>query len=205
MSPLRLIGFSASIYSWSVRLALAETGQVADWVEANPFAGPVTDHPFDRVPVLWVGETRLYETAAILEWLFPPVADRMVAAQARQVGCIADAYAYWPLVRQVYAQAVFRPAMGEAADPGEVAEGLLAAEPVLAALEEIAQGGAVLQPGHAMTAADCHLAPMIGAFAAAPEGRALLNRQPALGAWYAHVAARPSWAETCPDPRIIAP
>lgn len=204
MSDLRLIGYSASIYSWSVRLALAETGRVAEWVEADPFAGPVPDHPFDRVPVLWVADKRLYETAAILDYLFEPPGDRMVAAQARQVACIADAYAYWPLVRQVYAQAVFRPGVGEASDAGVIAEGLEAAGPMLAVLEEIAARGLVLRPGAPLSACDCHLAPMIGAFAAAHEGQALLDQYTALGAWYAHVASRPSWAETCPDPRILA-
>lgn len=202
--PLRLIGYGPSIYCWSVRLALAELGLQAEWVEADPFEGRVADHPFNRVPVLWAGDLRLYETAAILEWLFEPPPDRTAAAEARQVAGIADAYAYWPMVRQVYAKAVRGPALGAEPDPEKVAAGLAAADPVLEALDEIAQGGWVLAPVPGrLTAADCHLAPMIGAFAAAEDGRTLLHRRAALREWFASVTQRPNWAATCPDPRIL--
>ncbi|MEO1153170.1 MAG: glutathione S-transferase family protein [Pseudomonadota bacterium] len=199
--PLRLVAFRPSIYCWSVRLAMAELDLTFDWVETNPFNGVVADHPFNRVPVLWVSDRRIYETGAILDWLYPPLADPLARAEARQAAGIADAYAYWPMVRQVYAKGVLA-----AEDADAVDNGMAAAVPVLAALEEIAEGGRVLnQATGGLTAVDCHIAPMIGAFAAFDAGRTHLHRHAALREWYESVTQRPNWAATCPDPRILSP
>jgi len=108
---------------------------------------------------------------------------------------IADAHAYWPLVRQVYAQLVFRPFEGLPPDPAEVAAGLGAAGTVLDALEAIAAEGLQLAGGP-LSLADLHLAPMIAAFASAPEGAALLAARPALALWWQAVARRESMIAT---------
>jgi len=200
---LLLIGYRWSVYSWAVRMALAEAGLAAEWQEADPFDAGAQDglrkhHPFGRVPVLWDGTFRLYETGAILAYLLPGAHDRKRRARARQVAGIADNYAYWPLVRQVFSHGVFRPDSGMAADGAVVAEGLAAAPAVLGALEEIAEEGLALDAIQ-VGAADCHLAPMIGYFSQDQRGAALLAAAPALARWFALVSERDSFRTTRPD------
>ncbi|MFN0116403.1 MAG: glutathione S-transferase family protein [Paracoccaceae bacterium] len=204
---LTLFGYRYSVYTRAVRLVLAEKRLRATLVEVDPFAAPLPDgyldlHPFGRVPVLEHGPFRLYETAAICRYLDealpgPPLQPEDARDRARmaQVVAIADAYVYRPLVRQVYAHAVFRPAEGLASDPAVIAEGLAAAPRALAALDRIADEGRVLT-GAAPTLADLHLAPMIAAFTHAPEGAGLIARYPALDRWWRWMAQRPSLAAT---------
>lgn len=77
-------------------------------------------------------------------------------------------------------------------DSAKIADGLAAAPAVLAALDAIAAEGLALDPV-APSLADCHLAPMIAAFAAAKEGAALLSRHHALGRWWANVQDLPAF------------
>lgn len=189
-----VIGYRHSVYARAVRIALAELGVAYDWQEADPFAGAVAAHPFRRVPVMLDGDVRIYETWAILTYararwgvergLAPPQ-----AAREAQVASMAGAYVYWPLVRQVYAHAVFRPAMGESADPREVARGLAAADAVLESLEDLAREGEVLE-GRVFGPADWILFPMIDAFRRAAEGGAMLAARPALANWWSALHER---------------
>ena len=203
-----LYGFAPSVYTRAARLVLAEKGLDYALAEVNPF-DPAPDpacralHPFARVPVLDHDGFVLYETAAIARYLDTLPGPRLTPADARaearmaQVIALTDAYAYWPLVRQVFAHRVFRPLEGLDPDEDEIAAGLAAAAPVLRALETIAAEGLVLS-GDGVTLADCHLAPMIDAFAAAPEGADALARHGALCGWWAAMAARASMAATDP-------
>ena len=50
--------------------------------------------------------------------------------------------------------------------------------------------------GQSFSLADLHLAPVIAYLSQAPEGRAMLERRPALAAWWEQAAQRPSIAET---------
>jgi len=196
-SDLHLIGYHYSVYTWAVRMGIAEAGLTATYQEADPFEAPEAlrgQHPFGRVPVLWDGDFRLYETAAILGYLLPASSDRREAARARQVAGIIDSYAYRPLVRQVFSHGFFRPACGETADAAVMADGLATAPRVLAALEEIMAERRKLDAGCA-----CHLAPMLGYFAEVPAGRQMLAEYPALEAWFADVQTRESYRATRPD------
>lgn len=206
---LTLFGYRYSIYTRIVRLTLHEKRLRATLVEVDPFTAPLPDgygdlHPFGRVPVLVHGPFTIYETAAICRYLDealpgPPLqpADARDRARMAQVVALADAYAYWPLVRQVYSHAVFRPAERVPSDPAAITAGLAEAARVLAALDRAAAEGRVLT-GRAVTLADLHLAPMIAAFAASAEGAALLGGHPALAAWWRRMAARPGMAATDP-------
>lgn len=196
----RLTGYGPSVYTRAVRIALAELGLGYDWQEADPFAGPVPGHPFGRVPVLEDDGFVIYETWAILTYLAAPGDTARQRARAAQVAGIVDSYGYWPLVRQVYAHAVFAPSTGGAGDPAEVAKGLAAAGPVLDALEGIAAEGEVLT-GDGVGPADWLLYPMLDAFAEAPEGRAMLARRGRLAGWHARMARRPAFAGTRTDLR----
>ncbi|WP_299042592.1 glutathione S-transferase family protein [uncultured Tateyamaria sp.] len=200
-----LTGYRYSVYTRTARMALDLAGLSYDYREANPFDHAdtlVQAHPMRRVPVLHLGDTTLYETAALLTWCdahrgwqAPP----LVQARAVQVGGIADAYAYWPLVRHVFSHGWFRPAFGADAQAGLVVQGLRDAAPVLDMLETIAAEGLVLTPG-TLTRADCHLAPMIDTFQMVPEAADMLAARPNLSAWFAALSetrifrtTRPHW------------
>lgn len=205
-----LHGYRPSVYVRVARLALAEKGVAYDRVEVNPFAPDVPAeylalHPFNRVPTLVHDGFVLYETGAITRYIDrafagPPLqpADPRALARMDQIIGIVDAYAYWPLVRQVYVHAVALPRRGEASDPKEIAGGLAAATKVLVALEGLAADAAFLV-GPTLSLADLHLLPMVAYFSEAPEGAALLARHERLKNWFEHMTTRPSFAAT--DPR----
>lgn len=207
-----LHGYHLSVYLRIARLVLAEKGVAYERVEVNPFAPDrpaayLELHPFGRVPVLVHDDFTLYETAAITRYIDrafsgPPLqpADPRALARMDQIIGVVDAYAYWPLVRQVFAHRVIRPRLGEPADEAEIAKGLAVAPKILSALEKLASSHAFLV-GPALSLADLHLGAMIAYFVQAPEGAALLARYPRLAAWWSSVAARPSFASTDPSPR----
>ena len=206
---LTLTGYGYSVYTRSVRMALAAAGVGYEYTERDPFDPADTPmlqkvHPFGRVPVLEQGGFRLYETAAILHYvaeaLGAPLVPETAQARARmrQVMGVADAYVYWPLVRQAVSHGIFRAAEGEAGDRDVLKAGLEAAPRVLDALEEIAAEGLVLRPG-APTLACCQLWPMLDYFAMLPEGRALMRQRPALWAWAGAMAMQDIARATRPD------
>lgn len=201
-----LQGYRFSVYTRIVRLVLEEKGVAYRRVEVNPFVAAAAPslHPFGRVPVLVHGGFALYETGAIARYIDaafpgPPLVPQALRSLARmaQVTAIVDNYGYWPLVRQVFSHRVFRPLAGEPFREDEIAAGLRAAVPVLAALEDIAAEALVLD-GRAVTLADCHLAPMLDYFAAAPEGAAMLGGCAALSAWWEAARVRPAFLRTDP-------
>ncbi|HEU5096053.1 MAG TPA: glutathione S-transferase family protein [Reyranella sp.] len=206
---LVLHGYHLSVYLRIVRLALAEKDVAYERVEVNPFAPNVPSsyldlHPFGRVPALTHDGFVLYETAAITRYIDrafpgPPLqpSDARALARMDQIIGVVDAYAYWPLVRQIFVQCVSRPRSGLPADEAEIAQGLVAASRALGALERLAGDEAFLV-GPAVSLADLHLGAMIAYFAKAPEGAAMLALQPRLAAWWRSVAARPSFAATEP-------
>jgi glutathione S-transferase len=114
----------------------------------------------------------------------------------QQIVSIVDSYAYRPMVRQVYTHAVFRQRLGRAADPAEVIAGIAASRTVLGALERLIAPPESRQ--WSPTLADLHLAPLMGYFTGAAEGRAMLATYPCLAAWFAAMAAREAYRETEP-------
>ncbi|MGR3793646.1 glutathione S-transferase family protein [Vannielia sp. SX4] len=209
---LTLHGYHFSVYMRAARMALALKG--AEWaeVEVNPFdeagrAGLMALNPFGRVPVLAHGSFTLYETAAITGYVDrafdgPPLMPEGArgAARATQVIGIVDAYAYVPLVRQVFSHVVFRPVEGHQGSAEVVAEGLRVAPRPLAALEAIAAEGMVLTGP--LSRADCHLVPMIDAFTRAEAGAEMLGRFPALSDWWARMREHP--VVTASDPGLAS-
>jgi glutathione S-transferase len=211
-----LFGWRYSVYTRVAMMALVAKGVEFSLNEIDPFSatgqGALAGlHPFGRVPVLRQGAFTIYETAAITRYvdagfpgpaLVPPGA----AAQARmtQVVSLIDGYAYWPLIRQVFAQRVFALFEGAAPDEAGIAKGLQAARPVLAALEAVADEALVLSPvalrGGVLTLADCHLAPVIDYFTRAPEGAAALGACPALSEWWAEARGLAALAACDPGP-----
>ena len=206
---LILHGYRYSVYQRIARLTLAEKGVAYEQVEVNPFAPDAPAayralHPFGRVPALVHDGFALYETAAITRYIdrtFPgpalqPAEPRALARMDQIIG-VADAYAYWPLVRQVFSHKVFRPRAGQPGDEAEVAKGLAAAVKVLAALETLMADAAFLV-GPALSLADLHLGAMIAYFVQASEGDALLHEHARLAAWWQQLRQRPSFSATDP-------
>ena len=211
---LILHGYRYSVYVRIVRLVLAEKGLAYEQVEVNPFAADVPAdylalHPFGRVPTLVHDGFALYETGAITRYVdraFPgpalQPADPKRLARMDQIVGVVDAYAYWPLVRQVFVHDVVRPHMGTAGDAAELEKGLESAARVLDALEALAAAETWLT-GSDISLADCHLGAMVAHFAQSPRGAELLAARPRLAAWWRRLGARPSFAAT--EPGLPAP
>jgi glutathione S-transferase len=211
--PVVLHGYHYSVYRRIARLALEEKGIAYGHVEVNPFsalpAGYLALHPFGRVPTLVHDGFVLYETAAITRYVdraFPgpslqPRGPRELA-RMDQLIAVADAYGYWPMVRQVFAQRVFRGRAGTPVDKTEIARGLEAAPRVLGALDALAsealESGGRFLVGDRLSLADLHLGAMMAYFTAAPEGLAMLGSYTKLLPWWLALQERPSFAATNP-------
>jgi len=204
-----LHGYQYSVYVRIARLALAEKGVAYERREVNPFAAEVPAdylamHPFRRVPVLVHDGFVLYETQAITRYIdesFPgprlqPEAPRE-RARMTQIISIVDSYAYWPMVRQVFAHSVFRPRVGEPVDAAAIVQGLEGSRRALGALEALAAGGGFLV-GRQLSLADLHLAPMIAYFMAAPEAAGIITDHPKLSSWWQAMQRRASLPATDP-------
>jgi len=206
---LILHGYRYSVYVRIVRLVLAEKGLAYEQAEVNPFAADVPAdylalHPFGRVPTLVHDGFALYETGAITRYVdraFPgpglQPADPKRLARMDQIVGVADSYAYWPLVRQVFVHDVVRPHLGTACDAAELEKGLAAAAKVLDALEALVAADPWVT-GLDISLADLHLGAMVAYFAQSPRGAELLAARPRLAAWWRRLGARPSFAATEP-------
>jgi glutathione S-transferase len=207
---VELYGYRYSVYSWIARLALEEKGGDYHWIEVNPFAPDVPEiylalHPFKRVPTLVHDNFQIYETGAITRYVdeaFPGPSlqptDPRHRARCSQFISIIDSYVYWPLVRQVFSHRVIGPRLGRPTDATEIQKGLAAAPRILAALEQLAADTGYLC-GPEISLADIHLAPMIGYFAMAAEGEALLKTHRKLSHWWPTMSARSAYQATTPQ------
>ena len=196
--PVHLHGYRYSVYNRIARLALLSKDVAHETIEVNPFAdlseAYLMLHPFGRVPVLIHGAFELFETSAITRYVDRafsgrPLQPERAAALARmdQVIAVIDAYAYWPMVRQVSSHAFFRPLVGEPSIREEIDSGLEESRKVLSFLDRVAGEGEVLT-GRDFTLADCHLAPMMDYFVRAEEGKAALSPHIALRRWWDQVS-----------------
>lgn len=200
---LHLHGYRFSVYQRIAAMTLMEKG--LDWthVEVNPFGESVPEYyrelnPFGRVPTLVDDGFVVYETTAITRYIdeaFPgkglQPAEAKLRARMNQIIAVADSYAYWPMVREVFAQRVFSPATGHSADEKTIAEGLEKSASALAALNRLLAGGAFLVGGR-LSLADLHLGAMVAYFVMADEGAAELARHDRLATWWASMSAWPS-------------
>lgn len=205
---LTLHGFHYSVYVRIARMIMVEKGLTWAHVEVDPFrplpAAYFKLNPFGRVPTLVHDGFALYETSAIARYLDeafdgPRLQPDNPRSRARmnQIITIADSYAYWPLVRQVFAHRVFRPAAGEQPDEEQIAGGLKASAAVLRALESLASDSDWLC-GDKVSLADFHLGAMVACFTAAPEGAQMLCDFSRLQRWWESLSQRPSTAATDP-------
>jgi glutathione S-transferase len=206
---LELHGFRYSVYLRIAAMALIEKKLGWTHVEVDPFTQPLPEaylalNPFGRVPTLVHDGFAVYETTAITRYIdeaFPGAAlqpvDVRERARMNQIIAVADQYAYWPMVRQVFSQRVFGPAVGEPADEAVIGEGLARSATALAGLERLAGGGKFLVGG-SLSLADLHLGAMTAYFTTAAEGRDELARHPRLREWWSAFSAWPSLVQSDP-------
>ena len=205
---VQLHGYRYSVYSRTARLALLAKRVAHEMLEVDPFVEPspayLKLHPFGRVPALAHGRLVLFETGAITRYvdrafdgpsLQPD--DAVALARMDQVISVIDAYAYWPMVRQLCSHGLFRPLVGEPGSKEEVEAGLRASRKILAFLNDVAAEGRILT-GREITLADCHLATMIDCFVRVEEGKSALHSHSALMAWWDSVREREIIKETDP-------
>ena len=203
-----LYGADYSVYTRIARLALAEKGVACRFETVDVFApgGPPREylarHPFARIPAFAHGEVALYEAAAITRYVdeaFPgpalQPADAAGRARMTQVISVLNAYAFRPLVLELYVQRVSVPSRGGTPDEARIAAALPDCERCLAALAAL-QGGADFLASASLTLADLHAAPMFAYARLAPEGTAMLTRHADLAAWWRRMESRPAMSAT---------
>ncbi|WP_214471804.1 glutathione S-transferase family protein [Mesorhizobium sp. dw_380] len=199
-----LYGADYSVYVRIARMALEEKGIDYELVPLDIFAaegipaGYLEHHPFGRIPAFEHEGFRLFETSAIARYADeafegPALQPKLPRSRARmnQVIGMLDAYGYRSMVWDVAVERLEK----ETPDESLIADGLRQAERVLKVLTSLkAQGSWLL--GDQLTLADLHAAPIIGYFVKVAEGRGLLAGFADIQAWYARIAARPSFART---------
>jgi glutathione S-transferase len=203
-----LHGYHYSVYVRIVRMALLEKGLSWRHVEVDPFedipASYLALNPFGRVPTLEHDGFVLFETSAIIRYIdevfdgprLQPEAPRE-RARMNQIIAVIDSYGYWPMVRQVFAQRIFAPAISNAGDEAMIADGIAKSQNVLSALENLTSDEVFLV-GPSLSLADLHLAAMMAYFTQAPEGERALAAYPKLSSWWRRMAQRVSLVETDP-------
>ena len=191
-------------------MCLTEKGVEYTITEVNPFSETVSKaylelNPFKQVPTLIHNGFVLYETSAITRYIDEsfsgiPLQPDTPKARARmsQIISVIASQAYWPLVRQVFSQRIFEPALGEIPDETEIRAGLESSFIVLTALDKIAAEGLQLN-GCDFSLADIHLAPMIDYFTMAPEGKDMVSQFANLSSWWNGINQRKSFIDTRPD------
>jgi len=206
---IELHGYQYSVYTRIARMVLAEKNVNYTRIEVDPFQDFVPEqyramHPFLRVPTFVHDDFVLYETSAISRYIDdsfggPPLQPANFRERARmaQIISVIDNYGYWPMVRQVASQRIFRPLEGERADELEVQRGLEKSIQVLDAIEELFTGRQFLV-GTQLSLADIHLAPMIAYFAMTAEGVTALSGRSRLSRWWTHMQEYPSVIATDP-------
>jgi glutathione S-transferase len=109
-----------------------------------------------------------------------------------QIISIIDSYGYASMVRQVAGERVFAPLRNRQPNEVLIRSGLEASRRVLGALETISSGDGPISGGKVWSLADFHLAPMMGYFTAAPEGKEALTPYGKLSAWWEVMRERKS-------------
>ncbi len=208
MTEVVVYGAAYSVYVRIVRLALLEKGvehsleEVDVFAEEGPPAEHLRRHPFGRIPAFRHDDFELYETAAIVRYIDDEFAGPSLTpdeprsrARMNQIVGILDSYGYRTLVWDIFVERLGRPQEGGVSDESRIAAALPRAATVLAELARL-KGGAPFLAGAALSLADLHAAPMIAYFRLTPEGARLLGEQPAIAAWWAEMAVRPSLLAT---------
>jgi glutathione S-transferase len=200
-----VFGARYSVYVRAVLMAL-ETKGVAYRLEPIDIFSPDADraayrklHPFLRIPAFRHGDFVLYEAAAINRYVddafMGPALQPMAAenrARMTQIMSMTDAYAYRPLVWDVYVERVSNPHEGKPSDETLIAAALPKARIYMEALSHL-MGHQNFLADEFPTLADFHAAPVFGYFLETDEGRRLLAEYPRVSGWWKRISALPAW------------
>ncbi len=199
-------GAAYSTYTRSVLIALREKGVGYTLSEVDIFkpipADHAARHPWGKIPAFDHDGFRLYETDAITRYVdeaFPgtalqPDTPRDRARMMQAIGII-DSYGYKPMVVDLFVQRAAMPKMGQSSDEAKIAAALPEVEKAADALMAV-KGDSTWLAGASFSLADLHLAPVFAYLRQTPEGRASLERRPALAQWWEQTSKRPSVVET---------
>lgn len=207
MSNLEIIGVPFSNYVRSVRMLCEEKGVPYTLNPARPQTAEVTAiHPAGQVPCMRHGDLVLFESQAIATYIdksFPGARfipdDAAGAARCVQWTSYTNVKVDRWIMREFVVPTVFADKV-KGPDMARINAALPEIEKCLAALEAgVARTGYLV--GDGLTFADINVLPMLATFAAFPQGKEMLSRHPALSAYVAKLAARPSFTSTAPPPR----
>jgi glutathione S-transferase len=206
MTEIVLFGVSGSPYVRTAQMGLEEK-QAPYRFEAMALGASkspdyLARNPFGRIPLIEIGDFRLYETQAILRYLdaaFPQPAlqppDPQAIGRMNQIIGIND----WYLFPKVNAVITFNRIVGPVLlrttpDEAAIAAALPMARTCIGELERLLGDQAFLA-GDSLTLADLMVAPQLDFLQATPEGKALLAGT-ALSAWLGRMNERPSMQRT---------
>jgi len=211
MSPPRkptLFGLSESVYTRIARLALEEKGIEYTLRDVDVFADSgvptayLERHPFGRIPAFCDGDFSLYETGAITRYVDeafdgPRLQPGTPRSRARmsQIMSFLDAYAYRPMVWEVFVERIAVPEEGGVANEQKIAAALPGIRVCLDELQRLLGDAPFLVDG-TLTLADLHATPMLVYFAHTPEGKDMCASRGSLARWMARLCARPSVRRT---------
>jgi glutathione S-transferase len=203
-----LYGPTYSTYTRTARLALEEKGLGYALVEVDFLRGAnrtpehLSRHPFGKVPVLEHGPLKLYETAAIVDYIDgafagAPLQPRDARARARMLQAIGItvSYIYPAMVGQILVERLIKPALGQLPDQSIVDSGLRRLGKGLAILEGLVEAPSFMIES-SLSLADLYLVPMWAFFVQTPEGKATAAGLPRLGSWWDSMSSRPAVVKT---------
>jgi glutathione S-transferase len=206
MSEIVIYGIPGSPFVRSVQMCLEEKRAPyrMDAVSPGTLRGEnhISRHPFGRVPVIDHGDFRLYETQAILRYLdavFPdpslqPGTPRAIGRMNQIIG-INDWYFFPKVAAVIVFNRIVGPVlMGLTPNEAAITDALPLARTCVSELNRLL-GDQPFMAGAELSLADLMLAPQLDFFAAAPEGRDLLNGTPLID-WLQRMNERPAMRST---------
>lgn len=206
MTDVTIYGPAMSTFVRTARMACAEKG-VSHAVEEVDFRAEEYRrlHPFNKVPAMRHGDFILYETGAICRYVDrafagPPLQPQDTKALARMdqwMSAVND-YVYTVMIEEICWERLVVPMEGGQPDEAKIAAAVPKLIEQIAIFERALENSPYLA-GAEMSLADLALFPILVYVKATPEGQAALPKAPALMAWFARMAARPSAAVTDPS------
>jgi glutathione S-transferase len=206
-AEVTIFGARYSVYVRAVLMALEMKGVTYRLEPVDIFSADADRetyrklHPFLRIPAFRHGEFVLYEAAAINRYIdeaFIGPALQPAAAENRarmtQIMSMTDAYAYRPLVWDIYVERVSKPSEGKPSDEKGIAEALFKARIYMEALSHL-MGRQAFLADEFPTLADFHAAPVFGYFVEADEGRRMMAEFPRVSDWWKRISATPAWKQ----------
>ncbi|RJS13575.1 glutathione S-transferase family protein [Corallococcus sp. H22C18031201] len=204
---MKLYGNTYSTCTLKVLLALAEKGHTAELVLVDLAQGEQRTpqhrerHPFAKIPVLFDGDFRLYESGAIVRYIdsLPSSAPSLMPSEAKtravmdQWVSVEPSYLQ-PPVFEIRKQLFLNPRFGGKTDPAEVERARELVASVLDVLDRTLESRPYLA-GSEYSLADLVYVPTFQFLFTAKQDDLILTRRH-LAAWWERISTRPAWKQT---------